>query len=501
MEIKNIIFDLDGVLVDTENLHFQGWNVALKNFNKSISKETYTCKYCGKDGKIVSNLLKKEFFIKSDLLRLKDTWLFKKLKEDITLIKNNYVKKVLIDLKHSGFRLFLASSGSKEEVIFKLKKEGLDYFFEDISTSNDVKKGKPYPYIYESIMKKNKLNSYKTIVVEDSQAGVESAVRAGLAVILIPTEYTSKDAHILANVTIKNIKQLHPFIKNSKRKIVVMSHVSHDIYGDIVYLGGPVSYVGRILTNLGAECTLIGKINKNSLFLSWLEKNLKNFIPIFCKNTTTFDMHFGEGNRTTIPLTVASKWSLNEVNNHLKSEFLLISPIVNDFSASLCKSIRNLYKGKIIYDPFNHDHGIFTSNEKKYFEILCNHADIIKISDNEILGILGKKKLSSCLKEIKKYTCIFLVTKGSKGVSLIYKGEVLHNIKAKKFRNTIDTTGCGDVFLGGLIYGLSKNKSLKDSINIGNLCAGIATLSKGVVQLPLRKKLIHSFNVEHIKIS
>ena len=78
--------------------------------------------------------------------------------------------------------------------------------------------------------------------------------------------------------------------------------------------------------------------------------------------------------------------------------------------------------------------------------------------------------LSSCINKLKKVVSIGAITLGSKG-SFIFKNRFEYNINANKIENLIDTTGAGDLFAAGFLYGLSKSLSVDNCGSLGTKAA------------------------------
>ena len=148
--IKGIIFDLDGVLLETEYYQWMGWVIPLKEFGIELTKEKYL-DYAGKNGKQIDKELIKDFNLNIEegaLLSKKEPLLIKWFSEE-KLNYMPYVKEAL-DFFNNKFKLALCSGGSREEVIIKLKNANLIQYFPIIVAGSDVERSKPAPDIYLS---------------------------------------------------------------------------------------------------------------------------------------------------------------------------------------------------------------------------------------------------------------------------------------------------------------------------------------------------------------
>ncbi|MFH0836676.1 MAG: HAD family phosphatase [Candidatus Aenigmatarchaeota archaeon] len=205
-KFKGVIFDLDGVLVDTEYNHWQGWIKALKPFGITLSKEEYS-NYSGKSGDVIEKLLiEKHRLPKVQLEKEKENIMTKFFSEN-KIKTMHFAKESILFFKKNKFKLAVATSSPRDQAITKLRNTGLIDFFNSITARDDVKKGKPYPDIYIHSIKQLGLEPKQCIAFEDTQSGVESAKAAGLYCIAIPTEISLKQNFSKADTVFNNLEQ------------------------------------------------------------------------------------------------------------------------------------------------------------------------------------------------------------------------------------------------------------------------------------------------------
>lgn len=216
-QLKGIIFDLDGVLADTEYYQWQGWVEALKPYGILLSKEKYF-DYAGKREDIIEKELIKKYNLKikkGELLdkreKLLIEWFSSKKLKPMPWVK----EAVVFFAKEKKIKLAIASSGPKDEVILKLKKINFYSYFPVIVAGSEVKRGKPYPDIYLLATKKLKLKPKECLALEDTQYGTESAKTAGLVCFAIPSEYSKKQNFSKANKIFPSLKEVIEWFKNS----------------------------------------------------------------------------------------------------------------------------------------------------------------------------------------------------------------------------------------------------------------------------------------------
>ncbi len=206
--LKGVIFDLDGVLIDTEYFQWQGWVEALKQYNVSMSKQEYY-DYAGRRGdQIEADLIKKHNLNveKGLLLAKKEKLLMEWFKAKPPSLMP-YAKESVEFFIRKTLWTAVASTAPGDEVLLKLKGTGLYPLFQVIVSGTDVKRGKPYPDIYLAAVEKLNLKAEECISFEDTQYGVESAKAAGLKCLAIPNEYTEKQDFSKADGIFRNLKE------------------------------------------------------------------------------------------------------------------------------------------------------------------------------------------------------------------------------------------------------------------------------------------------------
>jgi HAD superfamily hydrolase (TIGR01509 family) len=217
--MEAVIFDCDGVLVDTEYLKFLGWQKALASLNIELSIEEYKAVAGHSSKKIMETLQDmKGIVIPEEAIHLRRAEYRKLQEQGVTPIKE------MVEFAHClsqnkviwGIKLGLASSASTNEILFNLKQIGLDQAFDLIISGtddlNDYKdlegKNKPKPYIYLEASKQLNIAPERCLVFEDSEAGVEAASKAGMVTIAIPNRITAKQNFSKANKIIHSISEL-----------------------------------------------------------------------------------------------------------------------------------------------------------------------------------------------------------------------------------------------------------------------------------------------------
>jgi len=179
--IKNIIFDFDGVLVDSEILVAKAFAKYMQNFGIDTDEKEFAS-FAGKKTVQVIDILSKKYSIKDQ----------EKFFRDIMEIASNIYKKELATVKGAydfvsnlKLNMFIGSNSMKERIIDGLQRVKLDKYFkpEQVYSFDLVDNPKPDPDVYLKALEDNKLIKTETIIIEDSAVGVMAGVAANVKVI------------------------------------------------------------------------------------------------------------------------------------------------------------------------------------------------------------------------------------------------------------------------------------------------------------------------------
>lgn len=182
-----VIFDLDGLLADTEIISLKVYQELLKDFGIPFTEETYSREYSGH--REVENV--QRFLDTYDL-----PWNFDQTLEKVyelearILAKGVNLKKgaknLLAFLQREGIPIALATSSVESRARMILDSDGILSLFDHLVFAKDVKRSKPYPDIFLKACIDLNVLPENCLVLEDSKAEIEAAYRAGIPVICIP---------------------------------------------------------------------------------------------------------------------------------------------------------------------------------------------------------------------------------------------------------------------------------------------------------------------------
>ncbi|AMJ74654.1 HAD family hydrolase [Alteromonas stellipolaris] len=202
IESSLVIFDCDGVLIDSEMLSMQSWQRLLETYGVSINAEYFISKFLGKSMQHVEQQIHHDFGL-TVTTQIKDDFHI--------LLKRSFAKNLMPTLGIESLlsRLTvpycLATSSSPERTEYALSCTGLSqYFTGNIFTRSLVKNGKPAPDLFLYAAEKMGVAPKHCIVIEDSPAGIEAGIAANMQVIHytggshlkdMPTNHTTTISH------------------------------------------------------------------------------------------------------------------------------------------------------------------------------------------------------------------------------------------------------------------------------------------------------------------
>ena len=194
---KLIIFDLDGVLVDTKEIHYDSLNEALVGFGEEyvISPEEHLSLYDGLKTSQKLGMLSERNGLPVEYHD--EIW---RLKQEITLKKISYVAKserfikLFSNLKEDDFKIACCSNSIRKSVITILSKLGILDYFDLIISNEDVKNSKPHPEMYWNAMSLFGVLPEETLIIEDSPPGLLAASRSRASVFRVnnPSDVTEE---------------------------------------------------------------------------------------------------------------------------------------------------------------------------------------------------------------------------------------------------------------------------------------------------------------------
>ena len=185
--IKAIIFDMDGVLIEAKEWHYEALNRALKLFGYEITRAAHLSTYDGLPTKKKLEMLSLE-----DGLPVQLHGIINELKQLYTMEMVHTTCKprfnheyALSRLKAEGYKLAVGSNSIRDTITIMLQKAHIYSYFDIILSNQDVKQAKPHPEIYQLAISLLGLTPEECLIVEDNENGIQAAKSAGAEVLVV----------------------------------------------------------------------------------------------------------------------------------------------------------------------------------------------------------------------------------------------------------------------------------------------------------------------------
>ena len=193
--IRGVLFDMDGLVVDTEKLYTRFWMEAAHCLGYEMTREQ-SLGMRGLGGQAGENMLRRYFGPAVNYLQMRN----KRIELMDAFVAEHGVdlkpgiRELLDELDARGIRTAITSSSPVERIRRYLGQHGLDGRFEQLCSGRDVPVGKPAPDIYLRGAASLGLDPAECLALEDAPAGIESAFRAGCLTVMIPDQEQPDDA-------------------------------------------------------------------------------------------------------------------------------------------------------------------------------------------------------------------------------------------------------------------------------------------------------------------
>lgn len=209
--IKGIIFDMDGVIIDSERVYYNRYLKYFQHIGKEIDEEKLksTAGLIHRETLEVIGKLYGEGFQVEEFTKGYENY-YKDEPMEFDKICFEDARYIIKDLHNKGYKLAVASSSKKETIKNVLNECKIDEYFDLILSGEDFKYSKPNPEIYIKTAEQMKLNKDEILVVEDSDYGIESAKKAGFKVVAREDKrfnFTQKEADYIEK-DLRNIKMI-----------------------------------------------------------------------------------------------------------------------------------------------------------------------------------------------------------------------------------------------------------------------------------------------------
>ena len=211
---KAVIFDMDGVIFDTEKVYLDIWIEVFEKYGYKMTKELYV-NVMGTGRKNVIKTFLENFGDDLPIEKMyeeKDNQLFYIIENQGIPLKKG-VKELFSMLKEKNYKIALATSAKRDRVEKQIKDKWLKESFDAIVCGDDVEKGKPSPDIFLKAAKEIDVEAKDCFVVEDSPAGIKAAFSGGMKGIHVE-DLKAADEDILkyCEKNFKNLQEIKEYL-------------------------------------------------------------------------------------------------------------------------------------------------------------------------------------------------------------------------------------------------------------------------------------------------
>ncbi len=389
--IKAVIFDLDGVVINSEIVAFGIMRELAEEYGNTITLKDFTTKYLGRT--VAAGM---ERMVKTFNLSVTKEELFQKYMEK-EKVKNNEgiplkdgAREILEYLKSNNYKTIVASSSIRERAEKILADNNILHLFDDLIFGYEVPRGKPYPDIFLGACEKLGVKTDEAIVIEDSEAGIDAAFSANVPVICIPDLKAPDKEHIKKTLHIfESLYDVIDFLEHPRCTWCNLKNPSYKKYHDEEWgvLCTDDKYLFEMLilegfqAGLSWECILNKRENFRNAFDNFDIEKICSYTQE--KRTKLYNTQGIVRNKRKIDATVTNAFIFNEIIKEYGSfyEYLktftngkiiketnkVSSPLSDAISADLQKRGMKFVGTGIIYS-YLQAIGIINSHDEKCYK-------------------------------------------------------------------------------------------------------------------------------------
>ncbi len=208
--LKGVIFDWDGVVIDSSLQHERSWEVLAEEISKPLPVGHFKLGFGKKNQMIIPDILQWASDVE-EVQQLADRKeeIYRQLVEDSGVHILPGARELLVALREEGIPAAVGSSTPRKNLNAIFAATGLDEYFQAVVCGDDVLHGKPAPDVFLLAAEKLGLPAGECLVIEDAHAGIEAALRAGMRVLAVATTNPLADLH-MATDAVESLADVTP---------------------------------------------------------------------------------------------------------------------------------------------------------------------------------------------------------------------------------------------------------------------------------------------------
>ncbi len=206
-----VIFDMDGVLIDSYQAHFQSWQALSVDIGRAMTEEEFARTFGRTSREAIRQVWPEKGFTDEQIAALdgkKEETFRKIIGDDFPAMPG--ARELILALDERGFRVAIGSSGPPENVEMIIDLLGVRSRIRVVVTGADVHRGKPDPQVFQLAADRFGVAAGRCVVVEDAPDGIKAARAAGMAVVALVS--TGRDRRLLseADLIVDSLEELSP---------------------------------------------------------------------------------------------------------------------------------------------------------------------------------------------------------------------------------------------------------------------------------------------------
>ena len=206
-----VIFDMDGVLVDSYHAHFESWQMMAAEERLALTEAEFAAQFGRTNPEIIAVYWGENRYRGEEIAAMADR------KEEVfrEILRARFpampgVGELLRSLDEAGFALAVGSSGPPENIELVLSRLGARSLFRAVVTSKDVTRGKPDPQVFLIAAERLGVPAQRCAVVEDAPAGIAAAQAAGMTGIGLASTGRTRESLAAAALVVDSLAEISP---------------------------------------------------------------------------------------------------------------------------------------------------------------------------------------------------------------------------------------------------------------------------------------------------
>jgi beta-phosphoglucomutase len=208
---KAVLFDMDGVLIDSYRAHFESWLRVAREHSRDYTEAQFAAGFGRTSREVIAEQWQREPLSDeriAEIDRRKEALFREIISGDFPAMDG--AVELIESLVRAGFRVAVGSSGPAANVRLAIERLGVGRLLSATVTGDDVKRGKPDPQVFLIAAERMSVPPSRCVVVEDAPVGVEAARRGGMHVVGLASTGRTVEQLRAADLVVKSLREVSP---------------------------------------------------------------------------------------------------------------------------------------------------------------------------------------------------------------------------------------------------------------------------------------------------